>query len=104
MLVRYHKKVEPLDTLTAHGMVTARTRRGAVVVPAPVDYVAWTQRVAEFARRSDLKVSERSVWLTGQMSSRARRELMAAGWRVHEDIQWAAPQPYEGGLSDGLTK
>jgi hypothetical protein len=96
MLVRYHTTVEPLDTLTAHGMVTARTRRGAVVVPAPVDYVAWTQRVAEFARRSDLKVSERSVWLTGQMSSRARRELMAAGWRVHEDVQWAAPQPCEG--------
>ena len=93
MLVRYQTTAEPLDTVTAQGTVTARTRRGAVVVPAPVDYVAWTQRVAEFARRSDLKASERSVWLTGQMSSRARRELTTAGWRVHEDVQWAAPQP-----------
>jgi hypothetical protein len=93
MLVRYQTTTEPLDTVTARGTVTARTHRGAVVVPAPVDYVAWTQRVAEFARRSDLKASERSVWLTGQMSSRAQRELTAAGWRVHEDVQWAAPQP-----------
>ena len=93
MLVRYQTTAGPLDTVTARGTVTARTRRGAVVVPAPVDYVAWTQRVAEFARRPDLKASERSVWLTGQMSSRAGRELTAAGWRVHEDVQWAAPQP-----------
>ena len=93
MLVRYQTTAGPLNTVTARGTVTARTRRGAVVVPAPVDYVAWTQRVAEFARRSDLKASERSVWLTGQMSSRARRELTTAGWRVHEDVQSAAPQP-----------
>jgi hypothetical protein len=79
--------------VTARGTVTARTHGGAVVVPAPVDYVAWTQRVAEFARRSDLKASERRVWLTGQMSSHAQRELTAAGWRVHEDVQWAALQP-----------
>jgi hypothetical protein len=92
MLVRYQTTVEPLDTLTAKGTVTARTRRGAVVVPAPVDYVAWTQRVAEFARRSDLKASQRSVWLTGQLSSRARRELTTAGWSVDEDVQWTAPQ------------
>jgi len=51
MLVRFQTTAEPLDTVTARGTVTARTRRGAVVVPAPVDYVAWTQRVAEFARR-----------------------------------------------------
>jgi hypothetical protein len=93
MLVCFQTTVEPLDTVTARGTVTARTHGGAVVVPAPVDYVAWTQRVAEFARRSVLKASERSVWLTGQMSSRVRRELTAAGWRVHEDVQWAAPQP-----------
>jgi hypothetical protein len=61
MLVRYHTTVEPLDALTAQGTVTARTRRGAVMVPVPVDYVAWTQRVAEFAHRSDLKAPQRDV-------------------------------------------
>jgi hypothetical protein len=93
MLVRYHTTVEPLGTLTGQGTVTARTRRGAVVVPAPVDYIAWTQRVAEFVRRPDLKASQRSVWLTGQLSPRARHEITTAGWTVHEDVPWAAPQP-----------
>jgi hypothetical protein len=93
MMVRYHTTGEPIDTLMARGTVTARTSRGAVVVPAPVDYIAWTQRVAEFARRSDLKAPHRSMWLTGQLSSRARRELTTAGWTIHEDVQWTAPQP-----------
>jgi hypothetical protein len=92
MLVRYHATVEPIDTLTARGTVTARTRSGAVVVQAPVDYVAWTRRVAEFARRPDLKASQRSVWLTGQMSSRARREFPTAGWFAHEDVRLTTAQ------------
>jgi hypothetical protein len=61
MLVRYHTTAELLDTVTMRGTVTARTRLGAVVVPALVNYFAWTQRVAEFARRSDLKASGQSV-------------------------------------------
>jgi hypothetical protein len=93
MLVRYQTTVEPLDTLVAQGTVTARTRSGAVVVPAPVDYIAWTPRVAEFARRPNLKASQRSIWLTGQLSSRARRELTTAGWSVHEEVPWKASQP-----------
>jgi hypothetical protein len=93
MLVRYQTTVEPLETLTAQGTVIARTRSGAVVVPAPVDYVAWTRRVAEFARRVDLKAPQRGVWLTGQLSPRARREFTTAGWSVHEDVPWAAPPP-----------
>jgi hypothetical protein len=88
MLVRYHTTIEPLDTLTAQGAVTARTRSGAVVVPAPVDYVAWTQRAAEFARRPDLKAPQRSVRLTGQVAPRARRELATLRWTVHEEVSW----------------
>jgi hypothetical protein len=88
MLIRHHTTIEPLDTLTAQGTVTARTRSGAVVVPTPVDYVAWTQRAPEFARRPDLKAPQRSVWLTGQVSPRARRELATLGWTVHEEVQW----------------
>lgn len=61
MLGRHHTMVEPLSTLTARGTVTARTRGGAVVVPAPVDYVAWTQRAAEFARRPDLNAQQHIV-------------------------------------------
>lgn len=91
MLGRHHTMVEPLSTLTARGTVTARTRGGAVVVPAPVDYVAWTQRAAEFARRPDLNDQQHSVWLTGKVSPRAQRELTALGWTVHEEVRKEKP-------------
>jgi hypothetical protein len=84
MLASYHQTVAPLSAVLGRGTVTGRDQRGAVVVPAPLDYVAWTARVAEFAKRSDLKVQERQVWLTGQMSPRARNEMTKLGWGFHD--------------------
>ncbi|MGH6690168.1 MAG: hypothetical protein ACRERE_40560 [Candidatus Entotheonellia bacterium] len=87
MLAHYHRTTTPLTLLAASGPITARDRNGAVVVPAPVDYVAWTTRVAELTRHPDLKAQQRDIWLTGQLSPRARRELTTAGWTVHEQVQ-----------------
>jgi hypothetical protein len=84
MLVHYHQTVRPLSAVMGHGPVTGRDRRGVVVVPAPLDYVAWTERVATFAKRSDLKAPERGVWLTGRMSPRVRQEMTKLGWTLQE--------------------
>jgi len=92
MLAHYHQTIAPLSTVAGSGPIVARDSGKAVVVPAPVDYVAWTERVAEFARRPDLKAQQRGVWLTGEVSSRARREFTAAGWTVHEGVQWSMRQ------------
>jgi hypothetical protein len=89
MLARYHETVEPLGRLVGRGTVIGYNRGGAVVVPAPVDYLSWTQRIGNFARRSDLKTKERTVWLTGKASPRARQEFQALGWSLRED----APAP-----------
>ena len=51
---------------------------------APVDLVAWTERLHRFASREDLAVKERSLWLSGQLTPLARMRLTAAGWVVHE--------------------
>jgi hypothetical protein len=93
MLAHYQKTITPLMVIAASGPITARDRTGMVVVPAPVDYVAWTARVAELVQHPDLKGLQRGVWLTGQLSPRARREMANAGWTVHEQVQWPAPQP-----------
>jgi hypothetical protein len=85
MLARYHATVQPLAQVSAPGPVIARTRAGAVLVPAPLDYVPWTQRVAAFAHRPDLKAKERTVWLTGRLSPAATRQFAAAGWTVREE-------------------
>jgi hypothetical protein len=93
MLAHYHKTITPISIVSASGPITARDSNGMVVVPAPVDYVAWTPRVAELAQHPDLKGSQRGVWLTGQLSSRARRELTTLRWTVNEEVRWLAAQP-----------
>src|SRR5262249_22665011 len=80
--VRMLGKGRALEEVTATGTVVGREKGGGIVVPAPVDYVSWTERVARFANRGDLKAAERSIVLTGKMSPRARQEFDALGWKV----------------------
>ena len=84
MLVRYQQDVAPLAALTARGTVIATDANGALFVPAPVDYVSWTERVSRFAQRDDLVAPQRSVWLSGRMTPRAKAEFEALGWSVRE--------------------
>ena len=90
MLARHHESVEPIALVTAPGPIIGRTVGGKLVVPAPVDYVAWTQRAAGFAGREDLKAPTRSAWLSGRMSVRAAKEFRGAGWKVDESFTIAA--------------
>jgi hypothetical protein len=41
-----------------------RVELPAGISPSPLDYVPWTEPVAKFAGRPDLKAKERPVWLT----------------------------------------
>ena len=84
MLQRYHASVAPIAQLSAPGPIVARTKSGATIIPAPVDYVAWTEPIAKFAARPDLKAQDRTLWLTGALSPRAKQEFQAAGWTVKE--------------------
>ena len=83
MLLDHHKKA-PLAQVSAPGPIVGRGRDGALIVPAPVDYVAWTERAARFARRPELAGKARTVWITGTFSPRAKKELAAAGWTTRE--------------------
>jgi hypothetical protein len=87
MLAAYHA-AHPLVQVSAPGPLAGRGRDGAVIVPAPLDYVAWTERVAAFARRPELRAKSRTAWVTGTVSPRAKTEMAAAGWGVRE-----GPQP-----------
>jgi hypothetical protein len=84
MLANYHQKQTPLIKIIARGTVIGRDHGGVLIVPAEVDYVSWTKRVAYFANRSDLGSPKRSVWLSGQMSPLAKRNFEALGWGVSE--------------------
>jgi hypothetical protein len=90
MLARYHESAERLAEVRAPGPIAGRTAAGTVVIPGPVDYVAWTERSARVAQRPDLQAPKRIAWLSGRMSPRARKEFAARGWIVDESFTIAA--------------
>src|SRR5207249_6578023 len=76
---------DPVVALDLAGRIMViRTRSGRVEVPAPVDYVVWTEPVKAFAERKDFKGAERNILVTGIASARAREGLQATGWMVRE--------------------
>ena len=50
MLARHHESVAPIAEVSAPGPIVGRTTTGALLMPLPVDYIAWTQNVARHAR------------------------------------------------------
>ncbi|MEP4079607.1 hypothetical protein [Haloferula sp.] len=58
------------------------TADGYLEVAAPVDYVSWTQQVAEFARRDDMTGAKKRLLITGKMSKAASAGFAATNWQV----------------------
>jgi hypothetical protein len=69
--------------LHVHGRLpAASTADGTMEIPAPMDHVTWTEQVATFATRDDLKPTAKRLIHTGHLSEPARNGLAAAGWKV----------------------
>ncbi len=74
---------EPVVALDLMGRIlVVRTRGDRIVVPAPVDYVVWTEPVRAFAQRKNLKGARRDILVTGLASARAREGLQATRWAL----------------------
>ena len=58
----------------------AATDTGEFHVPAPVDFVTWTEQVAAFAQRDDLGDSPKFLLHTGTLSPKATAGFTAAKW------------------------
>jgi hypothetical protein len=86
MLATQHSG-KPFKEVLAPGPLAGRGADGALFVPAPLDHVAWTERVARFATRPELRAPRRTVLLTGTTSARAKKELTALGWSLSEGAQ-----------------
>lgn len=85
MLADYHEKKKPITAVAAPGPLIGRDQDGALILPAPVDYVSWTERVASFAQSPTFPaVPQRTLLLTGKMSPRAKKEFEALGWTLRE--------------------
>jgi hypothetical protein len=91
MYAGYHRGVSPIERFVGVGPVPgARTTNGALVFNIPVDYVAWTEEIANVVTTADglanqlPGIAEKQLWVTGTMSPRARAEMRRLNWKVYE--------------------
>ena len=91
MYAGYNKSVTPLEGFISLGQfAVARTTNGALVFNLPLDYLVWTEPMAQlFTGANQLVnnlpgVKEKQIWLTGTLSPRARKEIMSRGWQIHD--------------------
>ena len=48
MLAQWSQQKSPITGIQAPGVLVAHDQNGAVIVPAPIDYLSWTPRIAAF--------------------------------------------------------
>ena len=92
-MVNYHQEVVAIDKLVIIGdkLILGYTDDQALVATIPVFRLPWTRDVAQAAEAvvqeasSHGRISRLEVWLTGELTKRARNELEARGFMVHED-------------------
>ena len=92
MLARYHEAVAPIAQVSAPGPILGRTAGGTLVLAAPIDYVAWLERVAAAANRPDFQAAEKVFFVSGRLTPLAQKELTKRGWKIFEAFTTAAAQ------------
>jgi hypothetical protein len=89
MLGQWSQQNAPITRIQVPGVLVARDQNGTTILPAPVDYLSWTQRIAGFGTDPQLLgMQKRVIWITGQVTPLARQQLTANGWSVRQ-----GPQP-----------
>ncbi len=74
----------PISQIAGRGTIIGIGPNGGIVVTAPVDYISWTERIGNFAKRPDLKAGQRSIWLSGKMSGVAQRGFTELHWTLYQ--------------------
>src|ERR1700722_881795 len=72
MLVQWSQQTSPVTRIWAPGVLVARDQNRTTIVPAPVDYLSWTQRIAGFATDSNLMAPAQSRSLDDWTDDSAR--------------------------------
>ena len=88
MLAQWSQQRAPITKIKAPGVLIGYDQNGTVIMPAPVDYVSWTPRIAGFATDPQLLGSQsRVLWITGKMTPLASQQLTANGWTLQQGPQ-----------------
>jgi hypothetical protein len=92
MLARYHEAVARIAKVSAPGPIKGETASGAIVLPSPVDYISWTDALGRIVPMQDFQAPDKILFLSGQASPRARKNLASRGWTINESYTWGAEQ------------
>jgi hypothetical protein len=85
MLVQWGQQQAPITRIWAPAELVARDQNRSTILPAPVDYVSWTPRVAGFLTDPNLVAQQnRVLLLNGRMTPLAQQQMTANGWNVRQ--------------------
>jgi hypothetical protein len=94
MYAGFNKSVTPLERFISLGQfAVSRTVNGALVFNVPLDYLAWTEPMAQLITGANQLVNElpgireKQLWLAGTLSPRARKEIESRGWQVRDQAE-----------------
>ena len=89
----YHEKQGAITGITMVGPLTvAQTKAGAAMIPFALDYGVWTANADKISQglKTRYKVpgfnGNFELWVTGTLSARAKKELVARGFTVAEQV------------------
>jgi hypothetical protein len=69
-------------------VLVALDQNGTSILPAPIDYLSWTQRIAGFATDPALVArNNRVLWIPAKMTPLASQQLATNGSTVHQRDQ-----------------
>jgi hypothetical protein len=86
MLTQWSRQNSAITGIQVRGVLVGHAQNGTVIMPAPVDYVSWTPRIAGFATDPELLgLQNRVPWITETMTPLARQQLTAKGWTLRQD-------------------
>ncbi len=87
LLAQYSRADTPITSVRgADNIIAGATADNKLIIPMPVDYISWTKPVDDFARRPDLKSSERWALVAGKATPQAIQELNKLGWHVADNL------------------
>ena len=93
MAAIYNEKIAPVERIvTVQGVPLLQRKDGVIVVLAPLDYVAWTNKLWLKTSKGSGTLNKlpgfsgKEVWITGALDPVARKALEIEGWRVKDDF------------------
>ena len=86
--VQWGRQQRPITRIQNFGVLVGTDQNGNTIMPAPIDYLSWTQRIAGFATDPTLlAMPNRVLLIPPRMTRLAQQKLSANSWSVRSDAQ-----------------